>query len=266
MRGIIKNRIKHLFGFLVLCIVLGLSSGSIFLVHRQQSLAFPEEGTVTAVYDGDTIKIRFTDGRVRKTRLIGINSPELKTEQEDEKFQALMAKRFVFFHLYRKKIRLTYDWELEDKYGRVLAYVWTEDHGLFNKFILSEGFASVFLNFPFKYKDDFIAAQQEARRLKRGLWKKENYPLLSAEETRDFIGKMSTVEYRCIRVREGNQFIFLDSDKEFSVLIPQENASSFPEANSFTDQALLVTGFLEEYREKPQMVAFLPSQIKIRKK
>ncbi len=266
MRRIAKNRGKYLFGFLVLCVILGLSSRRIFLVHRQQSLAFPEEGTVTAVYDGDTIKIRFANGQVRKARLIGIDSPELETEWEDVKFQALMAKRFTFFHLYRKKIRLTYDWQLEDKYGRVLVYVWTEDHGLFNKFILSEGFASVFLNFPFKFRDDFIAAQQEARRLKRGFWKEGNYPLLSVEETRDSIGKISTVEYRCIRVRKSRHFIFLDSAGEFSVLIPYENASSFPEANSFSGQVLSVTGFLEEFRKRPQMVAFLPSQIKLRKK
>ena len=177
-----------------------------------------------------------------------------------------MAKRFAFFYLYRKTVKLSYDWESEDKYGRLLAYIWTEKQGLFNKFILSEGFAAVYLNFPFKYKEEFIEAEREARKLEKGLWKKGPFPSISVSEVRAYLGKLLSVKYTCSRVQTKGKFVFLySSGEEFSTLVPRENVSFFPEIDSFRGKALIVTGFLEEYKGKPQIVAFFPRLIKIEK-
>ncbi len=68
-----------------------------FLVFLTVSLsAQAEEGIVIAVYDGDTIKVRFNKGSTEVVRLIGINSPELKDSREKVRFLALMAKRFSY--------------------------------------------------------------------------------------------------------------------------------------------------------------------------
>jgi micrococcal nuclease len=236
--------------------------------HEQgRGSSFPEIGLVTAVYDGDTIKVRFKNGQERKVRLIGVDASEIEASREEAKFRAQMAKRFAFFYLYRKTIKLSYDWEIEDKYGRLLAYIWTEKQGLFNKFILSEGFAAAFLKFPFKYRDEFIEAEKEARKLGKGLWKKGPYPFISVKDTRAYLGKLLSVKYTCSRVQAKGKFIFLySSGEEFSTLVPRENTSLFPELKSFKGKVLSVTGFLEEYKGKPQVVAFFPRQIKIEKK
>jgi micrococcal nuclease len=227
--------------------------------------SFSERGLVTAVYDGDTIKVRFENGQERRVRLIGIDAPETGASREEEKFRAQMSKRFAFFYLYRKAVKLSYDWEIEDKYGRLLAYVWTEKQGLFNKFILSEGFAAVFLNFPFEYREEFIEAEKEARKLEKGLWKKGRYPSISVSETRAYLGKLLSVKFKCSRVQAKGKFVFLYSGQKFSTLVPLENVSLFPELKSFKGKVLSVTGFLEEYKGKPQVVAFFPLQIKIEK-
>jgi len=238
------------------------------LIQREQGKdsSFPESGLVTAVYDGDTIKVRFKNEQERKVRLIGIDTPEMDDSREEAKFRAQMAKRFAFFYLYQKTVKLSSDWEIEDKYDRLLAYVWTEKQGLFNKFILSEGFAAVFLKFPFKYREEFIEAEREARELEKGFWKKGPYPSISVQDTRAYLGKLLSVKYTCSRVQTKGKFVFLySSGKEFSTLVPRENISFFPELKSFKGKALTVTGFLEEYKEKPQIVAFFPRQIKIEK-
>ncbi len=233
---------------------------------RGKGSSLPESGLVTAVYDGDTIKVRFKNEQERKVRLLGIDAPEIEDSREEEKFRAQMAKRFSFFYLYRKTVRLSYDWEIEDKYGRLLAYIWTEKQGLFNRFILSEGFAVVFLNFPFKYKEEFIESEREARKLERGLWKKGSYPSISVSDTRAYLGKLLSVRYTCSRIQAKEKFIFLYSaGEEFSTLVPHENTSLFPELKSFKGKVLMVTGFLEEYKGNPQIVAFFPRQIKIEK-
>lgn len=252
--------------FVFACIIfLGLSGffAKKFTQHQKESFLFPERGQVTAVYDGDTIKVRFNSGLEKVVRLIGIDTPEIDVVSKEVKFRAYMAKRFSFFHLYLRKIKLSYDWEHEDKYGRLLAYIWTEKQGLFNKFIISEGFAFVFLKFPFKYRKEFIDAEKEAQRSEKGLWKKEPYPTVQLNETMLHIGRLLSVKYRCKKVVAKGRFVFLRSSGEFSTLIPRENIYLFPKQKSFEGKVLSVKGFLETYKGKPQIVAFFPGQIEI---
>ncbi|MEA3420875.1 MAG: thermonuclease family protein [Acidobacteriota bacterium] len=227
--------------------------------------SFADSGVVTAVYDGDTIKVRFESGLEKKVRLIGINTPEIDSLKEEKIFKALMAKRFAFYYLYSKKIDLSYDWEREDKYGRLLAYVWTENNGLFNEFILREGFAYVFLKYPFRkdYREKFIKAIDDAKKAERGFWKKGSFPCISMLETRKNIGRLLSVKYRCFRVEARGKFVYLHSrGEEFSSLIQRKDIRFFPDIGSFEGRIISVTGFLEEYKGKPQIMVLLPKQIK----
>jgi micrococcal nuclease len=260
-----KNFSKFILTSILFLAVFGFSSETIFQNEHGKDSLSPEKGLITAVYDGDTVKVRFENGQERRVRLIGINAPEIDASSEEAKFKAQMAKRFAFFYLYRKTVKLSYGWEMEDKYGRLLAYIWTEKQGLFNKFILSEGFAAVFLNFPFEYREEFIEAEREARKFEKGFWKKGPYPSVSVKDTKAYLGQLISVKYRCSGVQVKGKFVFLYSGEEFSTLVPLENVSLFPEFKSFEGKILRVTGFLEEYKGKPQIVAFFPMQIKIEK-
>jgi len=225
----------------------------------------PDAGVVSAVYDGDTIKVRFRSGLQRTVRLIGIDAPEIDDEREEVQFRGYMAKRFVFFHLYREEVKLTYDWQLEDEYGRLLAYVWTKE-GLFNDFILREGFASAFLKFPFKkdYQNRFQESEELARENRRGFWRTGNFPQLNPQEARDYLGQLISVRFQCPSLETKRQFSFLNaSQKTFSALIPEKSLVFFPDWKNFLHRNLIVTGFLEEYRSQPQIMVFLPSQVKI---
>lgn len=126
---------------------------------------------VIHVIDGDTVRVRFFDGREHKVRLLGIDSPEMNDLRETVRIQAHLAKRYAFFHLYRKDVHLAYDWDREDDFGRILAYVWL-DQTLFNEKIISEGFAFAYRRHPYKMQKQFIKLEDEARRKNRGLWGK----------------------------------------------------------------------------------------------
>ncbi|UCC39227.1 MAG: thermonuclease family protein [Candidatus Aminicenantes bacterium] len=257
-----KNLLIIISVLLFLVGFLGYFAGRSITQKQEEGSFPPQSGVVTAVYDGDTLKVKFKNGSERKVRLVGVDAPEMGDSRKEVQLQASLAKRFAFFYLYGESIKLTYDWELEDKYDRILAYVWTEGEGLFNKLIISEGFASVFQGFPFRYRDEFVEAEKEARRLEKGFWKRGGYPAISAGEANVHIGSLITVKYTCGRVQEEEKFIFLHSSKnEFSALIPMESLNLFPDVKSYRGQALSVTGFLEEYKGNPQIVAFFPSQI-----
>lgn len=84
---------------------------------------------VSSVYDGDTITIAVLKRRMLrknkvysyKLRIAGIDCPELRGSDEEEKFFAEKAKEFVAKRIDKKVIKL----EVlgYDKYGRILAHV-----------------------------------------------------------------------------------------------------------------------------------------------
>jgi len=253
------------YAFAVLASVLFISlfASKIFWIEKESPESIKETGTVVAVYDGDTIKVRFDKAYERKVRLIGIDAPEVDDPQEKRKLQALLAKRFVFHYLYGKTVKLTYESEREDKYGRLLAYVWTED-GLFNEFILREGFARVFWAFSYALKQRFIQAQKTAQEQGRGFWGKSPYPVISAQDARNHTGKLTSVRFACVQTRRRGRFYFLYSEtNDFAALIPEENRSSFSDLKTFRGKIIEVFGFLEEYKGQPQIVLFFPSQLRL---
>ncbi len=260
-----KEYSRILFISLVFLCLCGFSSERMLLSTQVDVSSFPTRGRVDVVYDGDTIKVRFRDGQEWRVRLIGIDAPEIGDVREDMKFKAEMSKRFTFYHLYRKEIRLSYESELFDSYGRILAYIWTDGQDLFNRFIISEGFASAYSNFRFSYREEFREIEKEARSQGKGYWKHGNYTRIQAEEIKDYIGQIVTVEYKCVSVRLKRKLYYLTSENdEFSGLIPKENLSLFPLPQFYRGKVLSVTGFLEEYKGKPQIIAFFPSQVEMK--
>jgi nuclease-like protein len=69
-------------------------------------------------------------------------------------------------------VRLVYDVEHLDRYGRTLAYVYRRSDGLFvNAAMVSDGFAQAYTYPPnVAHADEFVALQRAAREAGRGLW------------------------------------------------------------------------------------------------
>ena len=122
------------------------------------------------VIDGDTI-IVIIDGKKEKVRLIGVDTPEKDGPYTKEEPFNREASAFTRKMTAGKNVKLEYDWQKHDKYGRVLAYVYLEDGTFLNAELVKQGYATVFRKFHFKYRDDFIRYEREARENKRGLWK-----------------------------------------------------------------------------------------------
>jgi micrococcal nuclease len=80
-----------------------------------------------SVYDGDTITVVFnpftsTNNIYKfKIRLAGIDTPELRTKDPNEKKRGIMIRDFLREMILDKLIHI--DCEGFDKYGRILAYI-----------------------------------------------------------------------------------------------------------------------------------------------
>lgn len=122
------------------------------------------------VVDGDTIRVRY-QGRMERVRYIGIDTPELAHEPGEvaEPFavEATEANRRL---LGGERVRLVFDVEERDRYGRLLAYVYAGDE-MVNEALLREGFAQTLTVPPnVRHAERFAALQREARAARRGLW------------------------------------------------------------------------------------------------
>lgn len=84
--------------------------------YYHNTSVFPSNGVVTSVSDGDT----FTLQNGRSVRLIGINAPD----RGDAKYA--VSKEQLSKLLTGKRVYLEYDRYQDDKYGRVLAWVWID--------------------------------------------------------------------------------------------------------------------------------------------
>jgi endonuclease YncB( thermonuclease family) len=72
---------------------------------------FPSSGIVSQVVDGDT----FTLKNGVKVRLLGVDAPPGTPTR---------AENYLMEQIFNKKVYLEYDRYQDDKYGRVLAWVW----------------------------------------------------------------------------------------------------------------------------------------------
>ena len=121
------------------------------------------------VIDGDTIVL--SNGE--KVRLIGVDTPETKHPQKPVEYYGKEASAFTKKMVGGKVVKLKYDVQRRDKYGRLLAYVYLMNGTFLNAEIIKQGYGHAYTRFPFKYMEEFKQYEKEARENKRGLWTKE---------------------------------------------------------------------------------------------
>lgn len=128
---------------------------------------------VTKVVDGDTFWADDGTSKGLKIRLIGIDAPESrKTFKKEVGYFGKEAKTYLTNLLSGKSVRLEYDLNRTDQYGRTLAYVYLEDGTFVNAELVRNGYAMTLTVPPnVKFADEFVKLQEDARENNRGLWK-----------------------------------------------------------------------------------------------
>ncbi len=124
---------------------------------------------VSRTIDGDTI--RLSNGE--RVRLIGVDTPETKHPRKPVQCFGKEASAFTRKMVQKRYITLEFDWQLRDRYGRLLAYVYrSSDKFFLNYQLVRQGYGFAYTRYPFKYMKKFVAAERYARQHKLGLWGK----------------------------------------------------------------------------------------------
>ena len=139
---------------------------------------------VERVVSGQTLQVmglREQPSLISEVRLTGISAPSTRQRPWGE------ASKQRLMELIENKsspVRLEFDVEAKDEYGRTLAYVW-KDKMLINEQLIKEGHALFRTRSPnHKYDLRLERAQHWSRLMGKGIWNPEDPMRLSPSEFR----------------------------------------------------------------------------------
>jgi micrococcal nuclease len=111
-------------------------------------------------------------GRSEPVRYIGVDTPESRKPDTPVQCFARRAAAENARIVRGERVRLVFDVERRDRFGRLLAYVYRARDGVFvNAALVRGGFARTLTIPPnVRFAGRFAALAAEARRAGRGLW------------------------------------------------------------------------------------------------
>ncbi|MCW9024427.1 MAG: thermonuclease family protein [Gammaproteobacteria bacterium] len=204
---------------------------------------------VDKVYDGDTL--RLNDGR--KLRLIGVNTPEHGRKHQVAEPYANEAEAFLRAQIKSGRIKLRYGQEKQDRYGRVLAHIFTPEGYNITQALLEAGLGSAIQISPNLWAHKcYQQAEKKAQAAKRGLW---GHPyFLPTKVTQLSSTKLGYrfVRGQLTRVGRSKKALWLNLGHKFAIRISTKDLKYFNveqiEARVGTD--LIVRGWV--YKSKSQ--------------
>ena len=125
---------------------------------------------VIRAIDGDTLLISMY-GIETTVRLIGIDAPEsVHPDEEKNTAEGEQAALWMKQYIAWKRVTLEYDQELNDRYGRTLAYVYV-DNTMLEDLMITMGLARTLTMEPnMRYQHHFEMLEKEARDSGSGFW------------------------------------------------------------------------------------------------
>jgi micrococcal nuclease len=156
------------------------------LLSMTGSASAEEWFTVKYVNDGDTIVL----SKGTRVRYIGINSPEIDHDRQKAQPYGYAARDYNRQMVLNRKIRLEFDLERHDRYGRLLAYVFLPDGIFLNEHLLQMGYAYFLFRKPnLKYNQRLLEVQRAAMQAGQGLW--NNW----IEEKKRYVGNRNSMRF-----------------------------------------------------------------------
>jgi micrococcal nuclease len=145
----------------------GLASSWLCAALTSVAVVSAQPSSVDRVVDGDTVIVT----GVGAVRLIGVDTPETVHPRKSVEAFGAEASTFLKHLVLSQPVRLEFDVNRTDRYGRTLAYLFLSDGTFVNAEIVRQGYGHAYTQFPFKYLEEFRQLEREAREHKRGLWR-----------------------------------------------------------------------------------------------
>jgi endonuclease YncB( thermonuclease family) len=217
---------------------------------------------VRKVVDGDTLLLEGGD----RIRLIGINTPEVKSRYSQSQPGGEVARDWLVRTLRNPTVWLQYDAQQFDKYDRRLAHVFLESGQYLNALLLEQGLAMLTLIPPnLLYADVLIQAQHSAEQKKRGIWQMPDY---QPQHVRTFDAAKSYSgwqrwELTARRLFETRKYMNLLVSESLLISIPKAQLDLFPPLESYLNTPLEARGWLRKQGKQQRLYIQHPSALMV---
>lgn len=144
------------------------------------------------VIDGDT----FTTSEGETIRLLGINTPEIAHDKKPGQPLGKEATQALEKMITGQRVRLAFDQDRQDQYGRTLAQVWLPDNSWVNGQLIEMGLAHVYTFTPnTRWTQELLQLELEARASERGIWNNARFKVLNASRVTDLqVGQFRLIQ------------------------------------------------------------------------
>jgi len=246
---------------------------SLIPLYFKTELSGGSEYTVEGVIDGDTVILQGIDTHIR---YLGIDTPEILTDESPGDPISLEAKDFNERLVSGKRVKLEFDKEKYDQYGRMLAYVFVE--GIFvNQEIVRNGLARALIIKPNdKYAALIYEAEDQAKRERKGIWgnlgnlnpppENERFLIKPSQASR-YIGQRVVVIGKITDSRKSKKVIALNMENDLDVVIFSGDWGNFiffgitPE-KYYIGKPVEVVGRVKMYKGTPEIIISHPISIR----
>ncbi|MDD1627205.1 MAG: thermonuclease family protein [Methylococcaceae bacterium] len=217
---------------------------------------------VKTVYDGDTVVLE--DGR--KIRLLGINTPEVQHKDKMAEAGGEDAKAWLVNKLQHARVRLEFDFEKTDKYGRTLAHLFTEKKEHINLSLVNAGLATTSIYPPnLLYVNELLASENKAEQDKLGIWQRPEYAAIPVGNlTEAGHPGWSRLVGKVVTIRNTPKSIYLVFSSLFEARIERKWQSLFPDVNDYLGKTVEVRGWLSSNRKHLSLLIRHPGAIRQR--
>jgi len=223
--------------------------------------AHTEGARVAEVFDGDTV--RLTDGR--HVRLIGINAPELGHDGQPDEPLAAAARDRLRSLVEGRDVRLLFEEQQTDHYGRLLAHLELADGTKIEETLLGDGLASA-IAIPPNVRDitRLQAAEARARQAHRGLWGDSYYVSAAADTLNPARTGYRFVHGRVTHVGASRKYVYLDLGSRFALRIARDDWQRYFHARpeSWRGARIEARGWITENQGRLHMSIGHPAMLK----
>ena len=215
---------------------------------------------IKKVYDGDTVELE--DGR--KIRLLAINTPEIQHKDKMAEAGGEEAKSWLINKLQHAKVRLEFDVERTDKYGRTLAHLFSDKKEHINLSLVKAGLAAVNIYPPnLLHVNELIAAGNKAEQDRLGIWQRPEYAAIPVSNlTSAGHHGWSRLVGKVVTIRNTSKSIYLVFSSRFEARIERQWQSLFPDVKDYLGKTVEVRGWLSKNRNHFSLLIRHPSAIK----
>jgi|GEM_PF-328231 len=169
--------------------------------------------TVSGYVDGDTFKVKVND-EVKTIRMLYIDTPETKKANTPVQPYGPEASEYTKQLLEEsEEVKLSFDTETVDQFGRTLAIVELKDGRILNKLLLEQGLAKVLIVEPnVKMENVYKQLEQQAKQAGVGIWQEASNQSLA-----DVPVKQASPTGITIEVNKRTELVTLinNSDKDY---------------------------------------------------